>query len=243
MPSKFFLDGFLGSLERTMQLQPLFAPRGGGKTRGYKYTAADCDCRYCIHAPKPRTPCGISMTDCPCFTERLETGCIPLTELLASLTRDIRYGELNTRINNLIAEREASEMFFVSGRHKALFNGIVKQGGLRHHADTGMLAALFLLTSNSFLWSRARFAVWRSRIAFEDINIRGITEAKIDNYAIYKAAKELCAENGEHHIAISELADEALVGKNAFRLITNALLIRRYGLSVIKSQENIAYEN
>jgi len=156
---------------------------------------------------------------------------------MASLLEDVQYPKLQTRVRELIAERQVNDMFFASSRHKALFNGVIREGGLRHSNNTGLLAALFLLTSNSFLWSRTRHAVRRSRIAFEDVSVRGITEAKIDNYAIYKAAKELCAENGGHHITINELADETLVGKNAFRLITNALLIRRYGLAVIKSQQ------
>lgn len=239
MPVRFFLEGYLGSLERTMQLPPHFNPRGGGRTKGYNYSAADCDCRFCAHAPKPRTPCGISMTDCPCLTERLETGCVTAADLIASLLPDIRVPKLRQRVGELTAQRTVNNIFFASTHHQALFNGVIKDGGLRHSSDTGLLAALFLLTSNSFLWNRARYAVWRSRIAFEDFSIRGITEAKIDNYAIYKAAKELCAENGEHHIFAQELADETLVGENAFRLIVSAMLIKRYGLAAIKARSNM----
>ena len=239
MPVRFFLEGYLGSLERTMQLPPHFNPRGGGRAKGYRYTAADCDCRYCMHAPKPRKSCSVSLIDCPCLTERLETGCVHAGDLLASLLPDIRSPKLRQRVGEFAAERTVNDIFFASTRHQSLFNCVIRDGGLRHSSDTGLLAALFLLTSNSFLWSRARYAVWRSRIAFEDICIRGITEAKIDNYAIYKAAKELCADNGGCHICPQELADETLVGENAFRLIVNAMLIKRYGLAAIKTRSDI----
>ena len=239
MPVRFFLEGYLGNLERTMQRPPNFNPRGGGRTKGYKYTAADCDCRFCTNAPKPRTSCGISMTECPCLTERLESGCVTASDLIASLFPDIRFPKLRQRVGELISERTANDIFFASTHHQALFNGVIRDGGLRHSSDTGLLAALFLLTSNGFLWNRARFAIWRSRIAFEDISIRGITEAKIDNYAIYKAAKELCADNGGCHICPQELADETLVGEKAFRLIVNAMLIKRYGLAAVKAGSDI----
>jgi len=127
------------------------------------------------------------------------------------------------------------EVLFRNARHKIRWDSLVKKRLLESRVSPAYAAALFLLTSNSFLWQRARYAVWRLRIAFEDISIKGITEAKIDNYAIYKAAKELCADNGGCHICPQELADETLVGEKAFRLIVNAMLIKRYGLAAVKA--------
>lgn len=240
MPVRFFLDGYLGNLERSMQLVPHFQQRSSGRTKGcHCYTASDCDCSYCLHAPKPRMSCGLSLIDCPCLTERLETGCITAADLIVSLLPDIHSKKLRQRVCTLTHKKPERELLFENTPHRTIFNDLIRNGGLRNSANTGLLAAVFLLTSNSFLWGRARHAVRRSCIAFENICLRGITVAKIDSYAIYKAAKELYAESGKHHISIQELADETLVSENVFRLIVNGMLIKRYGLASIRSDSRL----
>ena len=57
-------------------------------------------------------------------------------------------------------------------------------------------------------------------------SLRGIST---DNYALFKTAKSLYLESAE--VGVDELADPELVGIEPFRLVVNAMMIRRYGLS------------
>ncbi|MDD4808377.1 MAG: hypothetical protein PHU30_07810, partial [Oscillospiraceae bacterium] len=94
--------------------------------------------------------------------------------------------------------------------------------------SAGQTAAVFLLTADPFLWSKARPAVTQGNIDFPAIHIHGVD---LDGYVLFHTAKDLYA--GTKHISLSELTDPELVSDGAFRLIVTAFLIRRYGPAVV----------
>lgn len=67
----------------------------------------------------------------------------------------------------------------------------------------------------------------RRSICFQDIRLHGIGE---DGYALFHAAKDLYCSTT--HISLSELADPEVISDEVFRLIVDALLIRRYGAAI-----------
>lgn len=74
----------------------------------------------------------------------------------------------------------------------------------------------------------AQPAITDHAVRFQDIRLHGMD---VDGYALYHAAKDLYC--GTEHISLSELADPDVIGDEVFRLIVDAILIRRYGTALI----------
>jgi len=167
---------------------------------------------------------------CVCFPERLGAGCVPYAELVSRMAAEISVAAFTMRVQTLLQEKEVMELLFRNARHKNRWNSLAKKGLLEGKASPAFASALFLLTSDEFLWNRAKYHVSGGKISFAEIDIRGIDT---DGYAIFKTAKELYG--GEHHIRLSELTDPDLIGDKLLRLIVNSFVVRRYGLKAIKA--------
>ena len=85
-------------------------------------------------------------------------------------------------------------------------------------------AAMYLLTSNEIIYWRMANCFCRNGLDF-----RGITTY---NYALYRAALALTTDR--QGVIVSELDDTELIEDEVFRLIINAMLIARYGLTAMK---------
>ena len=228
MPTRYFLrDTPLGGTERSMQIPAGFRPRGGG-VRVLKYSADDCDCRYCLHMAEKEKRC--KAASCVCFPERLGAGCVPYSELVSLIAAEVSVAAFTMRVQTLLQEKEVMELLFRNARHKNRWNSIVKKGLLEGRVSPAFAAALFLLTADEFLWNRAKYHVSGGKISFAEIDIRGVDT---DGYAIFKTAKELYG--GERHIRLSELTDPDLIGDKLLRLIVNSLVVRRYGVKAIRA--------
>ncbi|MFY0428718.1 hypothetical protein [Vescimonas sanitatis] len=93
------------------------------------------------------------------------------------------------------------------------------------------LAAAYLLSSRAGLWRRVLPHISHGRIDFSSISLRGIDPR---DYPVYRAAKGLYC--GTLLITSSELADEEQVSSEAFGDILNAMLIARYGKSIMAAE-------
>ena len=93
------------------------------------------------------------------------------------------------------------------------------------------LAAAYLLSSRAGLWRRVLPHISHGRIDFSSISLRGIDPR---DYPVYRAAKGLYC--GTLLITSSELADEEQVSSEAFGDILNAMLIARYGKTIIAAE-------
>lgn len=100
MPRYFMRDTPLAGLEKTMMGIPNFSPRGGG-TMSYRYTAADCDCRYCIKNRERKKLCH-GAADCICFEERLTARCWTHGELAGRLMYDTAIPKLAARTRQIL---------------------------------------------------------------------------------------------------------------------------------------------
>ena len=122
-------------------------------------------------------------------------------------------------------------MFFRNAEHRRRFQCVRKSGLFPLvNLSEAYAAAVFLLTSDAFLWKQSKDCIDQSSIRFKDIRIHGVD---LDGYAIFHTSKDLY--QGTNHIAISELSDPELIDDKLLRLIINAFLIRRHGITVIRS--------
>ena len=90
-------------------------------------------------------------------------------------------------------------------------------------------AAMYLLTSNEIIYWRMANCFCRNGLDFRYAILRGITTY---NYALYRAALALTTDR--QGVIVSELDDTELIEDEVFRLIINAMLIARYGLTAMK---------
>ena len=127
------------------------------------------------------------------------------TQILTAAMRQIRCPPFLKRFNEYI-ESEESIMTFSNEKHMAMFALAVKNAERENYA---LLSAIYLLTADIRLWNCSERA-----------------------YTLYCAAKDLTL--GTKHITISDLADIKLVPPVLFRIICNAMAIRRFGLAAVK---------
>ena len=108
----------------------------------------------------------------------------------------------------------------------AIFVLAVKNAERENYA---LLSAIYLLTADIRLWNCCKHHINNGCIFFENIKLRNCSERA---YTLYCAAKDLTL--GTKHITISDLADIKLVPPVLFRIICNAMAIRRFGLAAVK---------
>ena len=147
------------------------------------------------------------------------------TEILTAAMRQIRCPPFRKRFNEYI-ESEESIMTFSNEKHMAMFALAVKNAERENYA---LLSAIYLLTADIRLWNCCKHHINNGCIFFENIKLRNCSERA---YMLYCAAKDLTL--GTKHITISDLADIKLVPPALFRIICNAMVIRRFGLAAVK---------
>lgn len=218
MPNRFLSGTPLSQIEFEMQLIPGFRPRRSGfAVSRYAYTAADCDCRYYTEqAERKRTACPV----CLYLRERLVAGCVSLNDLRRILTTGGGQRAFVARVEALSRKPQG---FFKDTTHRLRFEQTAQAGMAPVYS-----AALYLLTADLPLWSLAQSALGHSGIRFQDIRLHGV---EVEDYALFHAAKDLYC--GTEHISLAELADPEVIDDEVFRLIVDAILIRRYGVAII----------
>lgn len=218
MTAKFLSGTPLSQIEFEMQLLPGFRPRKSGfAVSRYLYTAADCDCGYCTQrAEKKKAFSPV----CVCLRERLVAGCVGLNDLRRIVTAGSSQRAFVARVEALSREQRG---FFTAASHRLRFQQAVTAG-----MSPACGAALYLLTAHPPLWQAAQPTLTENAVRFQDIQLHGMD---VDGYALFHAAKDLYC--GTEHISLSELADPEVIGDEVFRLIVDAILIRRCGTVII----------
>ena len=91
---------------------------------------------------------------------------------------------------------------------------------------------MYLLTSNEDLYHHAANCFCRYGIEFAYATLRGMSP---HDYTLFSAAKDIYTDTPG--MALADLANSVVVDPLAFSLISNALLIARYGQSVLDIRE------
>lgn len=191
------------------------------KIRKFTYTPKDVDCRYCVKFKRGqcRAPA------CEWLAERIEAGIVDYHEALA----DVLAEHANLRLRAGITEVTHRDSMWKNEEHHRRFQSAQAIFGFRKKRNTpAYYAALYLLTSGKDLFRRTADCFCKNRIDFNFARLRGIS---VEDYTLYKIAKSLYLESSE--VSVDELADPDLVDGDLFHLVVNALLIRRFGLSVL----------
>jgi len=209
----------LAGYEIMMMMNPNFLSRGGGMLARHKYTAEDCDCRYCIMAEKKNQPCA-GAGQCVCFDERLAAGCWTHGELAECLINEIGVKKLTGRTKRLLPPQTPT--LFRDEAHKKRMTSITT-AATRDPAP--YTAAVFLLSADPDLWEQSRQAICGGSINFGKISA---SDVGLDGYTLLQTAKDLYL--GGCRLTTEELCDPQIVGDELFRLIVSAFVIRRYGL-------------
>ena len=218
-------------MEALMKKPPGFVQRGGGRRRPYRFTKQDCDCHCCLYYH--RKSCTVS--ECPFLEIRLECGAASFYEAVCAAFCGIPDADLRLRLSKIYGKEKETTMF-QNDHHKNLFEMHLK---FLRRPDNCALAALYLLTSDRALWNCCkRHLDERGKLNFAAIRLVALSA---DGYALWKAVKEL--QTGQRQISLCELADRVAISDRAFRLITQAAVIARFGNAALGAFERDKEKN
>lgn len=118
---------------------------------------------------------------------------------------------------------------FTSKQHYDRFTGFLKSMTLSPaHCSRNYVAAVFLLSSNSNLWEKAKPHINRNAVDFDKIKLGSVTTTI---YTIFKAAKEVYTDRAE--ISVSEFCDCLLINDRTISNIFTAMLIENHGYRIV----------
>lgn len=100
--------------------------------------------------------------------------------------------------------------------------------------EAATCSAVYLLSADRFLCSRALAAIDQEGIHFSKIHIHGVD---LDGYVLFHMARDLY--QGSSHIRLSELTDPELVSDRVFEWIMTACVIRRHGSRVYERRKEV----
>lgn len=120
-------------------------------------------------------------------------------------------------------------MEFRNEKHKIAFTAALKSAKTN---DKAKISALYLLTADSGLWRNAKRQIAKNYIPLRRVRPRNITE---DGYTLLCCAKDMLY--GTEYLTANDLADRELISPKLYKLICNAMTIRRYGLSIAKTTD------
>ena len=223
MTKYFSQDTPLAGLERMMMSVPGFQKRGGGMMVlcRFHYKKEDVDCTYC--RSYMRHTCQESV--CPYIPERLEAGTIGYQELAERCLRMAGHQKLWKRASSLskgntlpLALEPAIGTGCLSGRRPAQPLSAPEAGG-------GLSALL-----PHRLWRRVLPHISHGRIDFSSVSCGDRPEG----LSGVQSSQGPLLREAAHYLA--ELADEEQVSSEAFGDILNAMLIARYGKTIIAAR-------
>ena len=117
-------------------------------------------------------------------------------------------------------------MYFKNEKHKKSF-----MEGLRkvNKNDKDTVSTVYLLSADSCLWRRAKQATLGNRILLNNIRLRKLSE---DGYVLLGAAKDI--KYGTKYLTLGDLSDRSLVSPKIYKLIRQAIQIKRCGLAALQ---------
>ena len=154
----------------------------------------------------------------------------PLSKLLIRTFQTIENKIFLKRLKEYIAECEVCNMNFKSELHRAVFNDMIRK---KDNKNNALMSALYLLSADVRLSRITKSCCKGNRISFSSMRLNECSE---DGYTLYAAAKDLYL--GTRYLSIYDLADKDVVSSETFRLICNAMVIRRFGIKAIQQERN-----
>ena len=145
--------------------------------------------------------------------------------VMETFPRDRR---LSSRLNLLIKHYPGS--LWINEQHERRMQYQCAVQGYRRRRDTNAYyAAMYLLTSNDDIYCRTANCFCKDGIEFGYAVLKNTSP---HNYALFMAARDLCDKT--EAVTMADLAEPEVIDPEALRLIVNATLIARYGLSAFQ---------
>ena len=117
-------------------------------------------------------------------------------------------------------------MYFRNEHHRQAFRDGMKK---TNRKDKETVSAVYLLSAEPCLWRRAKQASVYGKILLNNVRLSGITEA---GYILLGAAKDI--KYGTKYLTLGDLSDRSLVSSKIYKLISQALQLRRCGLAALQ---------
>ena len=117
-------------------------------------------------------------------------------------------------------------MYFRNEHHRQAFRDGMKK---TNRKDKESVSAVYLLSAESCLWRRAKQAPVYGKILLNNVRLSGITE---HGYILLGAAKDI--KYGTKYLTLGDLSDRSLVSPKIYKLISQALQIKRCGLAALQ---------
>jgi len=131
------------------------------------------------------------------------------------------------------ATRHFFGSLYLNAGHRQRMEGLRKRWGCRRGRDTpAHYAVMYLLTANENIYRHTANCFCRYGIEFAYATLRGMPP---HDYTLFSAARDIYTDTPG--MALADLANSAVVDPLAFSLISNAVLIARYGRAVLDIRE------
>lgn len=116
---------------------------------------------------------------------------------------------------------------FIGQKHKKRFLDIINELNKNdRYFSKKFLSALYVITSDEFLWNISKKHINHNHIDFKSINIRGINN---NSYQLLQFSKGILLEN---EMLIQDIIDRKLYNDKNFKIIIDAIKIARKGLNL-----------
>lgn len=191
----------------------------------FQYKPDEAYCQLCAQYAGKRRGCKLKV--CPWLAERSEAGGDPQAVMETLPANPHLEKRLNTAIH-----RFSGSVFFDTEHERRMEAVRTGMGDHPRRDKPACLAAIYLLTANPDLYQRAGDCFRRHGIEFPCATLKGISP---HDYTLFSAARDIYADTSG--VALSDLSNVEVTDTLAFSLITNALLIARYGCAVLAMKE------
>ena len=208
----FFADESLRGYEYNMKVIPNFGKRGVWEGKEF------CnDCKKYDHSFKACVD-----SNCPYIVRKMEAYSVTTKHLMQTLLSRITYVPFNNRLYEVLNHFYGNKLY-LSTTHLVLFRNALIKSKIKKE-DYGRIAAMYVLTMVPDTWAEMVLGI-KGFICQRSTHDR-------KEKMIMKYANQLFAGNGRPDL--SAISNESLFSDAEFICLCNALMISRYGTSVIK---------
>lgn len=172
------------------------------------------ECSVCVYY-RSKKPC--MLYSCPYLADRIESGEMTSISSVRKLYQP--FPQIIARLDR--HSLPGGSFFF---RHEIHLQRWWQQRNRFSKMSDQQKAVLYLLTSYEPVWVATIWHMTKDGFSFQNVRLGSLTT---EQYAVYQAVKAIVT--GSRNITVRDLVDQSIISDEAFRLITGALLIARFG--------------
>ena len=192
----------------------------------FQYKPEHIDCKQCTEFVRKK---GCTAQVCPWLAERIEAGTVGYRE--AVIETFPRSPHMDARLHTVI-RRFTGSLFLTPAHRQRMVLMKAHQGHRRRRDTPAYFSAMYLLTANEDLCNRTTNCFCIHGIEFDYATLRDISP---HNFTLFSAARDIYTDSSG--VTVGDLTNADVVDVLALSLIVNALLVARYGCSVLKIRE------